>query len=97
VKILQNEKHIVGTAGDGVNDAPVLKLANVGIAVSGATDAARAASDIVLLNPGLRGIIDAIKESRQMFQRMNTDLAGEYFYANKSSEEPRPTPGRVTG
>ena len=72
VKVLQQERHIVGMTGDGVNDAPALKLADAGIAVSGATDAARAAADIVLLNPGLSVIIDAVKESRKMFQRMNS-------------------------
>jgi H+-transporting ATPase len=72
VRALQNEKHIVGMTGDGVNDAPALKQADAGIAVSGATDAARAAAAIALLNPGLSVIIDAIKESRKMFQRMNS-------------------------
>jgi H+-transporting ATPase len=72
VQALQREKHIVGMTGDGVNDAPALKQADAGIAVSGATDAARAAADIALLNPGLSVIIDSIKESRKMFQRMNS-------------------------
>ncbi len=72
VHALQLEKHIVGMTGDGVNDAPALKQADAGVAVSGATDAARAAADIALLNPGLSVIIDSIKESRKMFQRMNS-------------------------
>ncbi len=72
IDVLQNRGHIVGMTGDGVNDAPALKKADCGIAVSGATDAARAAADIVLLTPGLSVIIDAIKESRKIFQRMNS-------------------------
>jgi len=72
IDVLQKSGHIVGMTGDGVNDAPALKKADCGIAVSGATDAARAAAAIVLLTTGLDVIIDAIKESRRIFQRMNS-------------------------
>jgi H+-transporting ATPase len=72
VDVLQKRGHIVGMTGDGVNDAPALKKADCGIAVSDATDAARAAASIVLLTPGLSVIIDAIKESRRIFQRMTS-------------------------
>jgi H+-transporting ATPase len=72
IDVLQQRGHIVGMTGDGVNDAPALKKADCGIAVSGATDAARAAADIVLLTPGLSVIIEAIKQSRKIFQRMNS-------------------------
>ncbi len=72
VELLQKKGHIVGMTGDGVNDAPALKKADAGIAVAGATDAAKSAADIVLTRPGLSVIIDAIKESRKIFQRMNS-------------------------
>jgi H+-transporting ATPase len=72
VEVLQQRGHIVGMTGDGVNDAPALKQADAGIAVSGATDAARAAADIVLTTPGLSVIVDAVKESRKIFQRMQS-------------------------
>jgi H+-transporting ATPase len=72
IDVLQKRNHIVGMTGDGVKDAPALKKADCGIAVSGATDAARAAAAIVLMTPGLSVIIDAIKESRKIFQRMNS-------------------------
>jgi H+-transporting ATPase len=71
VKLLQARNHITGMTGDGVNDAPALKQADVGIAVSGATDAARAAADLVLTAPGLSVIINAIEEARRIFERMN--------------------------
>ena len=71
VKDLQANNHLVGMTGDGVNDAPALKQADVGIAVSGATDAARAAADLVLTGTGLSVIINAIEEARRIFERMN--------------------------
>lgn len=58
--------------GDGVNDAPALKKSDAGIAVAGATDAAKSAADIILTKPGLSVIIDAIKESHKIFERMNS-------------------------
>ncbi|KAF3571156.1 hypothetical protein F2Q69_00062251 [Brassica cretica] len=67
---LQSRKHICGMTGDGVNDAPALKKADIGIAVDDATDAARSASDIVLTEPGLSVIISAVLTSRAIFQRM---------------------------
>jgi len=72
VKALQARGHIIGMTGDGVNDAPALKQADVGVAVSGATDAARAAADLVLTAPGLSVIIKAVEEARRIFERMNS-------------------------
>ena len=69
---LQKAGHIIGMTGDGVNDAPALKKADCGIAVSGATDAARAAADIVLMAPGLSVIVDAIEQARITFERMKS-------------------------
>ena len=72
VKALQAHDHLVGMTGDGVNDAPALKQSDVGIAVSGATDAARAAADLVLTSSGLSVIIRAVEEARRIFERMNS-------------------------
>lgn len=72
IKSLQRKNHIVGMTGDGVNDAPALKQADAGIAVSGSTDAARSAASLVLLIPGLSVIIDAVDEARRIFERMNS-------------------------
>ena len=72
VKHLQSDKHIVGMTGDGVNDAPALKQADIGVAVSNATDAARAAADLVLTQPGLMVITSAIEEARHIFGRMKS-------------------------
>jgi H+-transporting ATPase len=72
VELLQARGHLVGMTGDGVNDAPALKQADAGIAVAGATDAARAAADIVLTAPGLSVIIGAIRTSREIFERMTS-------------------------
>lgn len=72
VQLLQNAGYISGMTGDGVNDAPALKKAEVGIAVSNATDVAKAAASLVLTNPGLGDILEAVKESRRIYQRMLT-------------------------
>jgi H+-transporting ATPase len=70
VELLQNKGHIVCMTGDGVNDAPALKKADCGIAVAGATDAAKSAAAVVLTKPGLSVIIDSVTQSRKIFQRM---------------------------
>jgi len=72
VRLLQARGHIVGMTGDGVNDAPALKQADAGIAVFGATDAARAAADVVLLAPGLSVIVAAIGLAREIFARLTS-------------------------
>jgi len=70
VKALQDRGHVVAMTGDGVNDAPALKQADCGVAVSGATDAARAAAALILTAPGLSTIIEAIDEARRIFERI---------------------------
>jgi H+-transporting ATPase len=72
VKAFQDEKHIVGMCGDGANDAPALRQAHLGIAVSSATDIAKAAAGIVLTTPGLAGVVATVKEGRLIFQRILT-------------------------
>jgi H+-transporting ATPase len=72
VKLLQSRGHVVGMTGDGVNDAPALKQAEMGIAVSNATDVAKASASVVLTEPGIGVIIDAVTISRQTYQRMLT-------------------------
>ena len=72
VKAFQKGGHTVGMCGDGANDAPALRQAQMGIAVSTATDVAKSAAGMVLTEPGLAGIVAAIKEGRVTFQRIQT-------------------------
>jgi len=72
VKAFQKSGHTVGMCGDGANDAPALRQAQMGIAVSTATDVAKSAAGIVLTKPGLEGVVAAVKEGRVTFQRILT-------------------------
>jgi len=72
VKAFQNGGHTVGMCGDGANDAPALRQAQIGIAVSTATDVAKSAAGMVLTEPGLAGIVASVKEGRVIFQRILT-------------------------
>ena len=72
VRALQARGHVVGMCGDGTNDAPALRQAQIGIAVSTATDVAKAAAGMVMTEPGLAGIVDAVREGRIGFQRLRT-------------------------
>lgn len=72
VSVIQKRGHVVGMTGDGVNDAPALAQAQIGIAVHGATDAAKSAADIILTSPGLSAIFTGVVESRKIFKRLRT-------------------------
>jgi H+-transporting ATPase len=72
VKQLQKQGHVVGMCGDGANDAPALRQAHLGIAVSTATDVAKSAAGIVLTNQGLKGVLATVREGRVTFQRILT-------------------------
>ncbi|MEM3462365.1 MAG: HAD-IC family P-type ATPase [Candidatus Bathyarchaeia archaeon] len=71
-KTLQRMGHIIGMTGDGINDSPALKQAEVGIAVSNAADVAKSAASVVLTSEGLPGIVDLVKIGRTVFERINT-------------------------
>ncbi|MBM9560649.1 HAD-IC family P-type ATPase [Limosilactobacillus fermentum] len=94
VKAQQKRGHIVAMTGDGVNDAPALKQADCGAAVSGATDAARSAAALILTAPGLSVIKTAIDEARQIFERITSytiyrvALTMTIAYDNTSVSEP---------